>query len=378
MSLFYQAISDPTVSEILAAYGLDPDVFDALRAGLADGSRTADDDIVSGAMTVPGPGYVTSLPRAGTPGHDEALEVGQAAVRAGQVACVVLNGGMATRFGGVVKGAVEVVDGRTFLEIKLVQAERVASAFGGSVPVALMTSWATERPSRELLARCDVPGPLYFSQYVSLRLRHDGELFRTADGRVSLHGCGHGDFLVVFRTSGTLNTLRNRGVRHVVVSNVDNLAAWPDPLVIGTHIVLGRAATLEATDAAGEHGGAPVLVDRRRRHLEPSQFPPGFDRSGLLVSTNTITFDIDALDRDFDPPWLFVEKVVEGRSAVQFERAIAAGCEVMPTAVLRVPSGTANGRFLPIKTPADLEAARPAIRRLLAAADDRVPGRPWN
>lgn len=375
MSRFTGITIDRPAMAILQAQGLDPIRFDALRAGLVDGSRSPANDLVSGDFGVPGPEYVTELPLADTPEYHEALAAGWLALRDGEVACVILNGGMATRFGGVVKGVVEVVDGKTFLEVKLDQAAQIASLAGGQIPVAIMNSWATAGPTKELLARYDQPSPIYFEQRVSLRLRHDGELFRTADDRVSLHGCGHGDFLEVFRASGTLDVLRDRGVRHVFVSNVDNLAARPDPLVIGAHILSQRSATLEATDTAGEPGGAPVLVDGRRRHLESSQFPPGFDRSGLLLSTNTITFDIDSLDREFDPPWLFVEKDIGGRLAVQFERAIAAGCEELPTTILHVPAGGDTGRFLPVKTPADLRAARTVARRLLTVPRYQVPDR---
>src|SRR3712207_8661149 len=54
--------------------------------------------------------------------RSEAYDAGVAAIRRGEVAMAVLNGGMATRFGGVVKGIVEAVDGRSFLEWKLREA----------------------------------------------------------------------------------------------------------------------------------------------------------------------------------------------------------------------------------------------------------------
>ena len=38
----------------------------------------------------------------------------------------------------------------------------------------------------------------------------------------------------------------------------------------------------------------------------------------------------------------------------------------MPTTYLRVPRVGVRGRFVPIKTPADLEAARGPLRELLA------------
>jgi UTP--glucose-1-phosphate uridylyltransferase len=47
-------------------------------------------------------------------------------MRRGEVGAVILAGGMATRFGGVVKAAVEVLDGQSFLELKLKDLAAVA------------------------------------------------------------------------------------------------------------------------------------------------------------------------------------------------------------------------------------------------------------
>lgn len=366
---------DQDTWDLLLAHGFDEARFGRLRAEVADGTRSAEANVVAGRVTAAPQHDVTRLPRPSEPGYDRALAAGRAALRAGEMACVVLAGGMATRFGGVVKAAVEAVDTVTFGEIKLAQARQAGRELAGQVPVVLMTSWVTEGPIRRVLSRRDdLPAPGYFSQYMSLRLRRDGELFRTADGLASPYSCGHGDFLVAFRASGTLAGLRSRGVRHVMVSNVDNLAARPDPLILGLHITAGRQATAEVVAGPVPTAGAPVLVDGRPRFIEPAQFPPGLDRSGLLASINTITFSIDALDATFDPALLFVEKMVQGRQAVQLERAVAAGCDVLRTTILLVPADGPSGRFFPVKSPADLVRARPRLRQILAAAAARPPG----
>jgi len=273
---------------------------------------------------------------------------------------------MATRFGGVVKGIVEAVDGHSFLELKLAQAAALSERLGVEVPTAAMTSFATDAPTREFLATRGVPPPLYFSQYVSLRLLPDGELFRTQDGKVSLYAPGHGDFLHAFRRSGTLEALRSRGIRHVMVSNVDNLFARLDPVVLGTHIREGRPMTAEVARSTGSPGGAPARVDGHLMLLESMRFPPDFDQRLLThVNVNTVTFDIEALDRDFDLTWLYVEKKVEGRTAVQLEHLFHEASAFMPTTYLEVPVTGPESRFLPIKTPADLEAAQEQLRALV-------------
>jgi UTP--glucose-1-phosphate uridylyltransferase len=323
--------------------------------------------VVTGRVEPPLPEDVVRLPERGGAAYEAARAAGLDALKSGAVASVILNGGMATRFGGVVKGVVEAVDGRSFLELKLGQAAELSEQLGADVPAAVMTSFATDAPTREFLTGRGVPEPHYFSQYVSLRLDAQGELFRTADGQVSLYAPGHGDFLRAFRRSGTLEALRRRGVRHVMVSNVDNLPATLDPAVLGVHITQGRPMTAEVARNRGEPGGSAVRVDGRIMLLEGMRFPPDFDQTTLPVTNvNTVTFDLESLDREFDLTWLYVEKEVDGRKAVQLERLFHEASASLPTTYLEVPVAGPGSRFLPVKTPADLESAQESLRAALA------------
>ena len=125
--------------------------------------------------------------------------------------------------------------------------------------------------------------------------------------------------------------------------------------------------TLEVTaKAPGDTGGAPALVDGRPIAVEGFRFPRGFDQSRISVfSTNCFVFDLDALDRDYDLTWLYVEKEVDGRPAVQLEQLVNDVTRFQPTTYLQVPRTGPQGRFFPVKTPADLEAAREPLRELL-------------
>ena len=112
---------------------------------------------------------------------------------------------MATRFGGVVKAVLTAVDGKSFLEAKLVQTARLEQALGCVVPVALMTSFATDEAIRAHVVERDLGEPLVFNQFVSLRLETSGELFREESGKASLYAPGHGDLFQALRRSGTLD-----------------------------------------------------------------------------------------------------------------------------------------------------------------------------
>jgi len=339
---------------VVERYHFDESLFERLQALVADGTLSAESNYVRGR--------IEPLPSEALVPLDRALvHKGQEAIDRGEVAAAVLNGGMATRFGGVVKGIVEAVEGRSFLEWKLLDAERAG------VPMVVMNSFATDEATREFVTGLEVTQPRFFTQSVSLRLNPDGTLFLDEDGTAAPYAPGHGDFVHSVRREGVVDELRARGVRLLLLSNVDNLAARVDPAVVGAHLAGGRPVTLEVTEKApGDTGGAPALVDGRPMAVEGFRFPPDFDQDRIPVfATNCFVFDLDVLDRDYDLTWLYVEKDVSGRPAVQLEQLVNEVTRLQPTTFLQVPRTGPQGRFFPIKTPADLEASREPLRELL-------------
>jgi UTP--glucose-1-phosphate uridylyltransferase len=155
----------------------------------------------------------------------------------------------------------------------------------------------------------------------------------------------------------------------VTVSNVDNLGARIEPAIVGMHVRAGRPLTSEVARKEGDMGGAPVRVDGHLQLLEGPRFPASFDQDLTPVfNTNTSLFDIDALDREYDLTWFYVQKDAGGRPAVQLERVYHEASAYVPTAFLEVPRRGPRGRFFPIKTPEDLARAQDDLRELLAAS----------
>lgn len=345
---------DPELRRLLDRYGFDETLFAQLRDRVARGEVAPDRNAVRGALE--------PLPASAYTHLDEDVRgLGDEAIARGEVAVAVLNGGMATRFGGLVKGIVPALDDRSFLEWKL------RDAVAAGLQFVVMSSFATDAPTREFIRERRLDEPLHFTQSVLLRLTPDGDLF-LQDGRPSPYAPGHGDFLPAIRRSGVLETLRERGVRTLALSNVDNLGARVDPLVVGAHLAAGRPLTAEVTRKwAGDVGGAPALVDGRPMIVEGFRFPPGFDQGSVPVfATNSFLFDLEALERDHDPTWLYVEKELDGRRAVQLETLVNELSSFVPTTYLVVPREGGRNRFVPVKQPEDLVRAQPALRELLA------------
>jgi UTP--glucose-1-phosphate uridylyltransferase len=343
--------------------GLDHVRIESQARAIATGSQSKATNAVQGRFELAGPEHVESLERLTPAERAELDRAGREAIARGRVAVAVLNGGMATRFGGDVKGIVEAVAGRTFLEIKLAQARRL-----GPVPFLIMNSFATHSRSLEFLAGRGLAREVdVFLQGISLRLTPRGEAMQDDEGRVSLYAPGHGDFPDALVTSGLAARLAERGVEHVLLSNIDNLGAELDPVLIGLHLARGRALTAElAPTAPGDVGGAPAFVEGRLEMVEGFRFPPGVDATRLpYLATNTFVISRRLLEARHSLTWFYVEKQVEGRAAVQMERLVNELSRFVETSYVVTPRGGPKGRFFPIKTREDLERLRadPALVR---------------
>jgi UTP--glucose-1-phosphate uridylyltransferase len=357
---------DRDLTEVLAGLegiALDRALVERFAQAIRSGSVGSHTNRISEPPRLPRDEDVDDTERFSAGEREQYTDLGRRALERGEVAVAVLNGGMATRFGGVVKGVVEVLDGMSFLEIKIAQARRL-----GDVPFLSMNSFATHRATLDHLEEKGLADAAFnFLQSVSLRLTPDGELFRDGDGRVCPYAPGHGDFPEALRRAGLVDELERRGVHVVILSNVDNLGADPDPLIVGYHLAHGLPLTIEtARSVPQDAGGGPAWVGDRLQILESFRLPEGFALEGLpFVNTNTLLFSLDVLRAEHPLTWFYVEKNVDGRVAIQMERLVGEISGFVETAYLVVPREGQGSRYRPVKAPEDLEELR--ADRLLAA-----------
>jgi UTP--glucose-1-phosphate uridylyltransferase len=352
---------DPALAARLSPWGFEPSQLEAFmaRCGPHGPSNAA-----VGTLSLPQPEDMRKLPDPGTPAHARLTALGREAIGRGKVGVVILAGGMATRFGGVVKAVVPVIDGRSFLKLKL---DNVRTQFGDGVPVWVMSSFATHDRLLEHLRELKATHVEVFPQFVSVRLTPEGALFREADGDVSPYATGHGDFTFALRRSGLLSRFRAAGGELLLMSNVDNLGATLDPAIIGSHLEAGVALSAEVVRKdLGDKGGAPARLNGVLQIIEGFRFPPSFEQDRIPVfNTNTFTMNAEAIDRDFPLPFYRVEKAVEGATAIQFERLVGELTAFLPTSFLEVPREGSGSRFLPVKDPQELTRRLPTIRAVV-------------
>jgi UTP--glucose-1-phosphate uridylyltransferase len=349
---------------LLERQGFDPSLFESLAASV--GSDPDARNRLPGGVTPPEPGDVQDLPPLGSAEAKRLTDLALDALAQGQLAFIVLAGGMATRMGGVVKALVDALDGHTFLDMRLEENRTWSKRAGHDVPLWLMTSWATDAKLREALGHhLDHDRLTTFVQNISLRLTGDGRIYQAPDGSPSLYAPGHGDLPDALKRSGLLERFLDRGGKHVWIANIDNLGASIDPLVLGWHIDHRAPISVEVVDKVGsDKGGIPVRWKGRPVILEEFRLPREFDPTKVRVfNTNTFLVDAHQLARlDFQFTWVEVMKKVDGNQAVQFERLIGEITTALETRFLRVPRQGAASRFLPVKDNDELASRRDEIR----------------
>jgi UTP--glucose-1-phosphate uridylyltransferase len=362
-----------TLRAKLDAAGFDRALLLELGASLTGDVATRRDtrNRVTGSARAPAASEIADAPKQGTPEHERVAKRGREAMARGELAFVVMAGGMATRMGGVVKALVEATHGKTFLELRLLENQLLERVAGRPVPLWLMTSDATDAPIREALARHKAPPHVKtFLQGLSLRLTAEGHLYKDAAGEPSSHATGHGDLVDAVRRSGFLDSFRKEGGKVVWITNLDNLGATVDAALLGKFLESNAKVMVEVCDkVAGDKGGIPVHAEGRLQVLEEFRLPRDFDAATVRVfNTNTFLVDADALaTTPIDWNWFEVEKKVEGKPIIQFERLLQELTRALPAAYVRIPREGAEARFLPVKDPEELVKRGPEIAAALAS-----------
>ncbi len=312
----------------------------------------------------------------------EDLDLDAGAVRGalGRTAVVKLNGGLGTSMGlAGPKTALEVRDGLTFLDIIARQVLALRARHGVDVPLILMDSFRTREESLAGLARYpdlrldDLP--LDFLQNQEPKLRADDLTPVRWPDDPTLEWCppGHGDVYVSLLATGILDTLRERGVRYIFLSNADNLGATLDPRIPAWMAAEGIPYVAEVcertvNDRKGGHL-ARRLSDGRLVLRDSAMVAPGEERffadetRHTLFHANSLWVDADVLAERLEEregvlglPIIVNRKTVDptrkdSTPVIQIESAMGTAIELFDgSRALHVP----RDRFRPVKTTAEL------------------------
>ncbi len=316
---------------------------------------------------------------------DGAHELGEAALRAGEVAVITLAAGAGSRWtqgAGVCKALHPFAKfsgrHRTFIEAHLAKSRRTSRASGTPLPHVFTTSYATHGPTERFLSAVGnygYPGPLHLSpgKNVGLRMvptardlrfaweempqqrldeqqqkvreslraaligwaRSAGEASDYTDNvpLQSMHPVGHWyEVPNLFRNGVLARLLTGRPqLRWLLLHNIDTLGADVDPTLLGQHIRSGAALTFEViTRRLEDRGGGLARVNGRPRLVEGLAMPREEDEFRLSYY-NSMTTWID-LDRLLSAFGLTREDIVAG-DTVKITAAIRGLAARMPTYV---------------------------------------------
>jgi UDP-N-acetylglucosamine/UDP-N-acetylgalactosamine diphosphorylase len=221
------------------------------------------------------------------PAQASAEEVarGEAALRAGAVAALVVAGGQGTRLGSdQPKGMYPVgpVSGATLFRVHAEKVLALSRRYGKPVPLLVMTSPATHADTEAYfraerffgLAEADV---VFFQQGTMPAVeRATGRLLLERPGKLFESPNGHGGTLTALAETGLLAELRARGVEHVFYFQVDNpLVKVCDPGFVGRHVLAGAEASSKVVEKEqpGEKVGILAAIDGRCGIIEYSDLP---------------------------------------------------------------------------------------------------------
>lgn len=214
-----------------------------------------------------------------------AIATGEASLRRGEVAVLLVAGGQGSRLGFDKPKGMFPVGPITGMSLFQVHAEKVLSLtrkYGAAVPFLVMTSPATHADTEAFFAEHRNFGlaadqVTFFQQGTMPALdRATGQLLLEAPGKLFLSPNGHGGTLTALADTGLLADLKARGIRHIFYFQVDNpLVFVADPGFFGRHIETGSEASSKVVykEKSEEKVGVLALVDGRCGIVEYSDLP---------------------------------------------------------------------------------------------------------
>ena len=233
------------------------------------------------------PAAVVRLPRTDRDVADRAAAVaaGEELLKSGAVGAILVAGGQGTRLGfDQPKGMFPVgpVSGATLFELLAGQLKARGEAAGVTIPLYVMTSPATDAPTRAEFAAQNYYGlgeeNVVFFRQGTMPAVDDatGQVLLAAKDEVAVSPDGHGGLVAALKNRGVLEDMTRRGVTTLYYHQVDNPTVIVcDPAFLGFHKRLGGQVSTKvvAKVAPGEKMGVVCDVDGVTQIIEYSDLP---------------------------------------------------------------------------------------------------------
>ena len=341
----------------------DDTLFEKLLGKYKTGLLCKDNNIINGKIEMPD-AIINFYPEKNSKFYNECLAAGEKSISSGELAVFIVNGGMATRFGSHVKGVVEVFDDKSFLQLKTENIKLISENLKKKIHIYIMNSIFTDELTKELFEKKNYfnydGNYIHFAnQFYFKRIDKTGNII---DDESSIkYGSGHGDFFYVVKKFFPEIMIN---ARYLFFSNVDNLGATLDPVILGYHIIKKKDITVEIAEKyQGDKGGTPAIVGGKPQIVEEFKFPKSFNQDSIrYFNTATYIYSTEMFKKNVELPFYLVEKKVDDNEVIQFERLAGDLTQFFNANYLVIDR---KERFFPIKTPDDLDNSRAALKDLL-------------
>ena len=297
---------------------------------------------------------------------DDYLTAGEAALQ--NAVMLKLNGGLGTSMGlKSAKSLLIIKNDLSFLDVIAQQAIRLG------IPLVLMNSFSTAQDSLDHLSKYpelkqDIP--LHFLQHKVPKIVQKDFSFAEWPKNPQLEWCppGHGDIYTALLTTNMLDTLLEKGIKYMFVSNSDNLGAQLDLKLLGYFADTQLPFMMEVADRTlADRKGGHLALDHSGQFLlrESAQCPKEdvdafqdtkkhryFNTNNLWIQLETLNDVLNAKNGIMGLPMIRNSKTVDPRDSsstpvYQLETAMGAAIEIFNEAgAIRVP----RSRFAPVKS----------------------------
>ncbi len=271
---FWDTLGDPERRELLDQLrGLNLEQFRGLYAAR---DKT---------YALPSADRIAPVPIARLGDDRQTRDLGEEALRRGEVAALIVAGGQGSRLGFEhPKGmfAISPIKEKTLFQIHAEKVLALSRRYGKPLPLLIMTSPATHDETVAFFKEhrfFGLPeGEVFFFQQGTMPALDmaTGRLLLEARGRLFASPNGHGGTLKALADTGLLERLAARGVRHVFYFQVDNpVVKVADPAFLGFHIAERADVSNKVVPKEGptDKLGNLVLIDGRCGMIEYSDLP---------------------------------------------------------------------------------------------------------
>jgi UTP--glucose-1-phosphate uridylyltransferase len=280
-----------------------------------------------------------------------------------------LNGGLGTGMGCLgPKSAIEIRDGKSFLDLIVSQIQNLNDSYQVNVPLLLMNSFNTDHDTKKIIKKYDTDLDIQtFQQNKFPRLTKDSLTPLSAEsfGDQAFYPPGHGDIFNSINDSGILNKLIEQGKKYIYIANADNLGASVDLNILNLISETSAPYIMEVTNKtrADVKGGTLVNTKDNPLHLlefaqVPFEYREEFKsvKKFKIFNTNNIWLNLIKLKQKLNEGSLNLDLIVNKKTIkyhqiLQLEVAIGSGISSFKDSLaVKVP----RTRFLPVKKTNDL------------------------